>query len=258
MTVQGRFCWYELMTRGSQAAIDFYTRVIGWKAERWPGPMDYTMFSNGSGTLAGVVDMTGQQGTEQVPCHWLGYIGVDDLEATTLQALGLGATKTHGPMDIPTVGKMTFFSDPQGAAFAMFQPETPGEERSELAPMGGVAWHGLSTNDPAAAWGFYSELFGWVVTQDMDMGPGGPYRMFATKTMPTKSVGGLGQLPPGGEMPSNWSFYFRVQNTPETVEVARAAGATLVMGPMDVPGNDVIAVMVDPQGCHFSVVADKG
>jgi predicted enzyme related to lactoylglutathione lyase len=245
------------MTRGAKAAIPFYVDVIGWNTEKFPGPFDYTMFVGAEGPVGGVVDMTGEAGTEQVPCHWVGFIGVDDLAASTARALALGAQVSHGPTTVPTVGSMTFLRDPQGASFAMFQPETPsGDERVGNAPMGNVAWHELSTTDPLAAWDFYSTLFGWVVTGEMEMGPGQKYRMFGTSTLPQKPVGGFSTLAFPG-MPPAWAYYWRVPSTPKAIEAAKARGATLIMGPMVVPGDDVIAVLQDPQGAVFCVVADK-
>jgi predicted enzyme related to lactoylglutathione lyase len=36
-------------------------------------------------------------------------------------------------------------------------------------------------------------------------------------------------------------------------ERAKNAGATVLLGPMEVPGGDRIAVMLDPQGAAFAV-----
>ena len=43
-TATGRFVWYELMTSDPDAAIAFYTDVVGWGTAPFEGgPMPYTM-----------------------------------------------------------------------------------------------------------------------------------------------------------------------------------------------------------------------
>jgi predicted enzyme related to lactoylglutathione lyase len=41
-------------------------------------------------------------------------------------------------------------------------------------------------------------------------------------------------------------------------ERAQKAGGKLIMGPMDVPGDDRIAILSDPQGAVFAVHSKKG
>ncbi len=47
---QGRFVWYELMARDTEAAKAFYTKVVGWDTQDGSVPgMAYTMFTQGTG-----------------------------------------------------------------------------------------------------------------------------------------------------------------------------------------------------------------
>jgi len=59
----------------------------------------------------------------EVPPHWLAYFGVEDVDASTAKARGLGATAVVEPMDIPgeAGGRFSVLLDPQGAAFGVFQ-----------------------------------------------------------------------------------------------------------------------------------------
>ena len=49
------------------------------------------------------------------------YFQVAKLDATTAKAKELGGKVMVGPQDIPTTGRFTIASDPQGAVFAMFE-----------------------------------------------------------------------------------------------------------------------------------------
>ncbi len=70
---------------------------------------------------------------------------------------------------------MAIIADPQGAVFTAYQPSdvTPGHDGP--ADIGEFSWHELATTDWEAAWVFYSEMFGWQVASQMDMGEAGIY-----------------------------------------------------------------------------------
>jgi predicted enzyme related to lactoylglutathione lyase len=53
--------------------------------------------------------------------------------------------------------------------------------------------------------------------------------------------------------PPNWLGYVFVPDTTKAVDKLRTTGGQLVNGPMEVPGGDLIAVAVDPQGAAFAV-----
>ncbi|HEV8496637.1 MAG TPA: hypothetical protein VGQ56_07245, partial [Gemmatimonadaceae bacterium] len=55
-----------------------------------------------------------------------------------------------------------------------------------------------------------------------------------------------------------WLHYVRVADSADAAaERAQKAGATLMVGPMEVPGEDRIAVLRDPQGAVFAVHSKK-
>ena len=49
----GRFCWYELMTTDPKAAEGFYAKVVGWRAEPFPGGGPYTCGRRATRTWGG-------------------------------------------------------------------------------------------------------------------------------------------------------------------------------------------------------------
>ena len=53
--------------------------------------------------------------------HWNLYLNVEDTDATVAKALELGAELVSPAMDVPTVGRMAFLRDPQGAHFNVIQ-----------------------------------------------------------------------------------------------------------------------------------------
>jgi len=114
----GSFCWADLSTPDPARAANFYSEVFGWGTQ--PGQDDYLHITNGSDYIGGIPPASRRAPHE--PPHWMIYFQVDDCDATSARAKELGANIFFGPETIERVGRMTFLADPQGAAFALFQP----------------------------------------------------------------------------------------------------------------------------------------
>jgi predicted enzyme related to lactoylglutathione lyase len=235
---RGRFVWYDLMTTDPGGAADFYTKIAGWGTQRWEGSATpYTMWTNRETPLGGVMQMMPEM-AGQMPPHWVGYVGVPDVDDTAAQAQSLGGKVLTPPMDIPEVGRFAVISDPQGAAIAIFTPKE------------GAPGHELTTTDHQSAYDFYQKLFGWEKTGDFDMGEAGTYQMYGQGATP---LGGMWTKPADMPMPPNWLYYIRVPDVDTAAERVKELGGQVLNGPMEVPGGDRIAQCLDPQGAAFAV-----
>jgi predicted enzyme related to lactoylglutathione lyase len=248
----GQFCWYELITPDPAAALKFYGAVVGWTSK--PMPPDYTILEAQGAGVGGVMALTNEMRAGGVPPCWVGYVLVEDLDASLkkLQALGGGLRRT--PADIPNVGRFAVVTDPQGAVFCLFQGAQTGTppEFDPEAP-GRCGWRELMSTDWAKGFAFYSELFGWSKDHAVDMGEMGTYQTFAIHG---RQSGGMMNKPP--QVPSPfWGYYFNVDSADAAAARITGAGGTVQMGPTEVPGGQWIVQAVDPQGANFAVVAPK-
>jgi predicted enzyme related to lactoylglutathione lyase len=253
--VRGRFVWYDLMTSDPDAAVGFYDKVIGWGTTQWEGSaMPYTMWTAGETPIGGVMEMPQEVVDAGAPPHWIAYIGTPDVDATVSQAEKLGGHVLKAAMDIPTVGRFAVLADPQGAVFCVFTPdsEVPGHEGPPR--QGEFSWHELATTDHEAAFKFYNALFGWDKTDAMDMGEAGMYQMYGRKGMP---LGGMFNKPAEIPGPPFWLLYAMVDDVHKTVEKVKEHGGQILNGPMEVPGGDLIAQCMDPQGAAFAIHSHK-
>ena len=242
-TVRGRFVWHELMTPDTSGAHAFYSKVVGWKTQPFEHDPSYQMFAAGSGPVGGSVAQAA--GTP----HWLHYVGTPDIEATVQAAKSRGGSVTKEISSIPNGGKYAVLADPQGAAIAVYQSASdPGKETPPKR--GEFSWHELATTDWRAAVDFYSAVFGWEKMAEHDMGAMGKYVLFGSNGV---QRGGMFNKP--AEMPGGpaWLGYIRVKDVNDAVKRAKSGRATLVNGPMEVPGGDWIAQFVDPYGAMFAV-----
>lgn len=249
---RGRFCWHELLTSDPAGAEAFYTEVVGWSTQAWEGGDEpYTMWTTADGPIGGMMRLPDEAAQAGAPPHWVTYVSTPDLDGTVARARELGASLVWGPMDLPEVGRMAGLADPQGAHFAAFQPGGDAPGHDGVARMGEVSWHELATDGWEDAWSFYAELFDWQKTEAMDMGEMGVYQMFGRGAHP---LGAMFQRPP--QVPvSNWLVYVRVPDVAAAIARVQEGGGQVLNGPMEVPGGDMIAQCMDPQGGMFALHA---
>ena len=126
----GRFVWYELMTTDVEAAKAFYADVVGWGTQdaSMPG-MAYTMFTAGSASVSGLMDLPEDARKMGARPSWIGYVGVNDVDATADRIEQLGGTVYVPPKDIPNISRFSVVADPQMATLALFKWLKPGQEQ---------------------------------------------------------------------------------------------------------------------------------
>jgi predicted enzyme related to lactoylglutathione lyase len=246
--VRGRFVWHQLMTRDVPGAKKFYSKLVGWKPLPWPLDPNYTVCHADFGPVAGIMPIPMELPAD-VPSHWLGYIGTRDVDGTAEAAVRAGGTILKGPTDMQGAGRYAALKDPQGAVFAIIDPENARPEAAGPPPLGAFSWEELATSDNEAAFAFYSQLFGWDAMARMDMGPIGTYLIFGKNGV---QRGGIYNKPADWPAPPNWLPYAHVPNVDPTFKLAESAGAKVLNAPMDVPGGRV-ASFTDPGGAPFAV-----
>ena len=250
--IRGRFVWHELMTTDTDAASDFYSDVVPWKAED-SGMPSYSLWMSGKYRSGGLMALPEDQSA--TPPHWIIYIGTPDVDETVAAAEKLGGKVLKPASDIPNVGRFAVLSDPQGAAFAVFTPAPSSDDgMSPGGSVGDFTWHELATTDPGSAFDFYAELFGWTKGAAHDMGEMGVYQLVSHDG---KEVGGIYKARDNSTPPS-WLSYVRVDDAAKAASAAKSAGGRIINGPMEVPGGSWIVMMLDPQGGAFAVVEAPG
>lgn len=247
--VRGRFVWHELMTRDVPAAKTFYSKLTGWKTIPWPLDPSYTVCHADTGPVAGIMQIPPEFPAE-FPPHWVQYIGTRDVDGIADAAVRAGGSLVKAPADMQGAGRYAVLKDPQGAAFAIIDPENARPESEGPPALGNFSWHELATTDNEAAFAFYSSLFGWDAITRMDMGPVGVYLIFGQNG---KQRGGMYIKPADQPGAPNWLPYVRVPNADKGFASATATGARELFATMEVPGGSRVAAFVDPTGASVAV-----
>lgn len=253
----GKFFWYELMTSDLDAAIGYYTKVVGWTASDMPMPGNssqrYTILNVGERGVGGAMQLTDQMRAGGARPGWLGYIHVGDADAAAKSIADAGGKVLMGPDDIPEVGRFAMVADPGGAPFYVMMPFP----RGEMPPLdpetpGVFSWHELySSLGDKAAFDFYAGQFGWETITEMNMGPMGIYRIFGAEGV---QMGGMMNKPDNIPV-SMWGFYVNVDGIHAAAERVTAHGGQVLMAPHEVPGGSWIVQCMDPQGAAFALVS---
>ncbi len=115
------FVHVELNTSDVDKAKKFYSSLFDWKLKDVPmGPgASYTLLEVGEGTGGGMLKNP-MPGT---PSHWMAYVNVDDVDAATKKAKGLGAKVMKEKTEVPGFGWFSMIIDPTGAMLALWEPK---------------------------------------------------------------------------------------------------------------------------------------
>lgn len=248
--VPGTPCWVDLGTPDIDAAAAFYGGLFGWSVEEGENAEQtggYRQAMLRSKPVAGVMPLM-QEGQ---PPAWSTYVSVADADATAAKVREAGGTVLAEPMDVMELGRMAVFADPAGAVFGIWQPGTfVGAE--VISEPNAVIWNELNTRDTAGAREFYGAVFGWGFDErEFETG------MYTSLRNGEDTAGGMiditRRVP--DEVPAHWLVYFAVEDTDATLEKAKGAGGEAVFGPQDISEVGRIAVLKDPFGAVFALIA---
>jgi predicted enzyme related to lactoylglutathione lyase len=263
-------CWIDTEPADPDAARAFYGALFGWTfhdAMPAEAPGYYLIAQLDGADVAGI----GMPSAE--PNAWHTYLEVDDADAAAHAVTDAGgAVSVPPPPDAGPGGRAALVSDPQGAAFRLWEPRR--RLGVQVANLPG-AWNfsDLHTTEPDSAQGFYRTVFGWEF-DDLDFGgdvpatlvrqPGygdhlaatvdpGIYDRQAAIAAPAGFADAIAWVAPliDGEAP-HWHVTFTVADRDAAAERALALGAADLSGPVDTPFTRTVSVR-DPQGAVFTM-----
>jgi uncharacterized protein len=262
-------CWVDTSQPDPDAAVAFYRGLFGWEFEDVmpPGsPGKYFIARLRGGDVAAV----GSQPQGGPPTAvWNTYVWVESADEAASKVRSAGGGVVLEPFDVMEAGRMAVFTDPEGAAFCVWQAKRHTGARIVNEP-GSLTFNGLHTRDAEGARSFYGAVFGW---ETLSLGAGAEawrlpgYGDFLERSDPElrKRMAAVGaperfedvvaSLDPVAddqpEIPAHWSVTFGVDDADATAERAAQLGGRVVVAPVDVPWSRM-TVITDPQGAQFT------
>jgi predicted enzyme related to lactoylglutathione lyase len=234
--------WVDLTTSDPAAAKEFYGGLFGWEAvdagsvEETGG---YAMFTLRGKQVAGV----GPLMDPSQPSVWSTYVSTDDADAAVGRARDAGGQVVVEPMDVTDAGRLAFVAHPAGGYVGLWQPGRHIGAELVNEP-GSLTWNQLHTRDKEGAAAFYGAVFGWMADESVF-------------TLGERPIAGVMDVPPGtpDEVPAFWMTVFSVADADDAVAKATELGGTVVSPPTDLEGIGRFALLTDPQGVYFGVIA---
>ena len=222
-----QFCRLDLRTTDADAARAFYRRILGHeRVVIWP--LHEQALARGARP------------------HWLGQLGVEDVEQAAAAFIERGATRLGPTRPTADGGRVAVLRDPGGAIMGLATAPAA-DARDDI----GAAWQVLHTNDAARATADYCELFGWALTERVDLGQDGAMHPFAWGPGGA-SVGAIAGIAERPGVHPHWLFFFGVDDLELAITATRAAGG-LALEPIVMPSGQRFCACDDPQGAAFGL-----
>ena len=163
-------CWIDTNHPDPEWVVPFYSGLFGWELENvMPPESDGDYFI---GRLRGgdVAALGGQpKGSGPRTATWNTYIWVDSADDTASKVADAGGEVVAEPFDVMDAGRMAVLTDPEGAAFCVWQANRHRGARV-VNEHGSLNFNNLNTRDPERAGAFYGSVFGWEPHLDTEGG----------------------------------------------------------------------------------------
>jgi uncharacterized protein len=244
----GSFAWYELLTTDVAAARAFYRRVVGWGVQdASTAAFSYSIFTAGSVEVGGLMELPPEGRSMGAAPRWIGYVAVDDIDATAERLTQLGGRIYVPPTD-SNIGRVSILIDPQTAAIGLVGRLRRGGAADQLDAAGHIGWHELLAADAVKAFAFYRALFDWQAgaaeKESLDF-----YQPFAVDG---RTIGGVFNKLPRAPVPF-WLYYINVSDMDAALAAVNSGGGKVVHGPFELTPGHWITRCIDPQGAMFAL-----
>jgi predicted enzyme related to lactoylglutathione lyase len=198
---------------------------------------------------------------------WNTYVWVDSADETAAKVSDAGGTVVMEPFDIPGSGRMAVFTDPEGAAFCVWQAREHRGARI-VNEHGALNFNGLHTRDVDGAKAFYGAVFGWTTLtipagemwtlpgygDHLEQGTPGLRKMIADMGGPegfedvVAAINDARHDQP--DTPPHWSVTFAADDADAAAAKAAELGGAVIVPPFDAPWSR-LTILADPQGATF-------
>ncbi|MEU6179362.1 VOC family protein [Streptomyces coeruleorubidus] len=228
---EGVPCWVDAQLADVEAGKRFYGELFGWTFEDWFGPFAQAL-KDGAPVAALVRKTDGR-----LPTVWTVYFATPDATALVRRIRAAGGQVVSPPVPAGELGVTALVTDPEGAVFALWQPDRhPGFGRRHEP--GTFAWAELYARDTEAANAFYGDLF-----QEALFGPDAEPDFGRAPVSDVFSA----------EMPPHFLVHFAVEDVPAALEDVTRLGGRIQAPPFDT-SYGTVAVVTDNQGASFALL----
>ncbi|MFG2807919.1 VOC family protein [Streptomyces massasporeus] len=229
---EGVPCWVDAQLRDVEAGKRFYGELFGWTFEdEWFGSFTEAL-KDGEPVAALVRKVDGR-----LPTVWTVYFATPDAPTLARRIRDAGGQIVSAPVPAGDLGVTALVTDPEGAVFALWQPEEHPGFGKRHEP-GTFAWAELYARDTEAANTFYGDLFREA--------------LFGPDAEPDFGRAPVSDVYPA-EMPPHFLVHFAVEDVAAALEDVTRLGGRVQVPPFETSYGEV-AVVTDNQGASFALL----
>jgi uncharacterized protein len=280
--IPGVPCWVDASEPDPEAAVDFYGDLFGWELQDvMPAGLEGRYFIARCETTGwSLFDMSGdvrRGDVAAVGCipeaappaaMWNTYFWVDSAYEAASKIRDAGGGVVTEAFDFLDACRMAVFTDPEGAAFRVWEAKEHRAARLVNDP-GSLNFNGLNTRDVEGAKSFYGSVFGWqtlTIAGGAEMWTLPGYGDYIERYHPDLRERWAEAGAPAGfedvvatinpiaddqpDTPPHWSVTFAVDDADVTAAKATEFGGRVIVPPFDAPWVRM-SVIADPQGATF-------
>jgi predicted enzyme related to lactoylglutathione lyase len=116
-----RVVHFEIAVDNPRRAIDFYTKVFGWKIDKWGGPMDYWLVTTGQAPEPGIDGALLPRG--EYPDPTVNTISVPSVDEYAAKIQAAGGQIVRPKTAIPGIGYYAVCRDSEGNTFGIMESD---------------------------------------------------------------------------------------------------------------------------------------
>jgi predicted enzyme related to lactoylglutathione lyase len=288
--IPGVPCWVDVSEPDPDAALGFYGGLFGWQFRHAmpSGSADEYFIAHHEAESSSIFDLSGERRGGDVAAVrsireagppmpiWNTYFWVDSADEAASKIGDAGGTVVVEPFDFMTASRVSVCTDPEGAAFGVWEAKEHKGARLVNDP-GAPVFNSLNTRDVERAREFYGSVFGWE-TGSIGGGaegwtlPGygdwlerehhpGIRKQMADAGAPEGFEDVVGSIIPISDdqpdTPAHWSVTFATDDADATATKATDLGGKVIVPPFDAPWSTSgytirLTVLADPQGATFA------
>lgn len=121
---------FEIPADKPERAIKFYEKVFGWKITKWEGKEDYWLIKAGEKDEPGING--GLSKRTDPEAHVINTIDVPSIDEFIEKIKKNGGKITTPKINIPGVGDIAYFKDPEGNIFGIMERDKISREFKEV------------------------------------------------------------------------------------------------------------------------------
>ena len=116
-----RVIHFEISADDPERAVKFYEDVLGWKVQKWEGPVDYWLITTGPDDEPGINGALMRR-TDPSAGTW-NTVEVSSVDALIAKVVEAGGKVVQPKVAIPGVGYQAYCMDTEGNIFGIHQSD---------------------------------------------------------------------------------------------------------------------------------------